>query len=427
MMQGRGSRAVTAALKRFLWLWLPMLAVLLAGLARAWKTGQADPWDWGGSALVVAAIMGLLLALRGGVVLVWVALGTVGPVLIFCALAAGRMPDLWAVAGLLAVALLGVFGAAWLRSPPPIMSRDASRWRFRLSDVGVPGRVSGFLLLIVAALLLWFGPAQPIKPIAERPKLAIFTALPLFWDESGQVGKGPRDAPIVSVLRSRFAVEPLDDPRHLARSGARKLLVAQPRALAPEQLVAIDNWVRGGGTALILADPLLRWPSDLPLGDRRRAPSASLLQPLLAHWGFERGALASGEMRHFLPDGRLLTLSGAAMGDGVPLRRRIGRGEVLLLRDADLIDDRLWLADPDRPLDPRAWVADTPAVLSGWLGAPIPDERRWMRATDNVILGLRWAILAGTGWAILGAVLLAAQFVAKTGRTKRENKAKRSQ
>ena len=38
----------------------------------------------------------------------------------------------------------------------------------------------------------------------------------------------------------------------------------------------------------------------------------------------------------------------------VPLRLRIGRGEALLLGDADLIDDRLWLADPARPLDPRS-------------------------------------------------------------------------
>lgn len=402
-----------AALKRFLWFWLPMLAVLLAGLARAWKTGQADPWDWAGAALVVVVVAGLLLARRGWAVLGWVALGAVGPALIFCALAAGRMPDLLAALGLLALALLSVFGAAWLRFPP--------------MAVGMPGRVAAIVLLAIAALLFWFGPARSVAPVPDRPKLAILTALPLFWAEPGQAGTGPRDAPIVTLLRTRFTVEPLDDPRHLARSGAHRLLIAQPRALAPEQLVAIDAWVRAGGTALVLADPLLRWPSDLPLGDRRRAPSASLLAPLLDHWGFVRGTLAHGEVRHVLPDGRLVTLSGAAMGDAVPQRRRIGRGEAILLGDADLIDDRLWLADPDRPLDPRAWVADTPALVAQWLGDPIPGERRWMRAPADVIVGLRWAILVGTGWAMLGTVLLAKQFAAKMARTKSENRDKGSQ
>ncbi|HUD95038.1 Gldg family protein, partial [Sphingobium sp.] len=310
-----------------------------------------------------------------------------------------------------AVALLGIFGAAWLRCP----SRD-----------GVLARIAGIVPILVAAVFLWFGPAHPVKLAANRPKLAILTALPLFWTEPGQAGSGLRDAPIVTLLRTRFTVEPLDDPLHLPRSGARRLLIAQPRALSPAQLVAIDQWVRGGGTALVLADPLLRWPTDLPLGDRRRAPSASLLAPLLDHWGFDRGALAHGEIRHFLPDGRLVTLSGAAMVHAVPQRMRIGRGEALLVGDADLIDDRLWLVDPTRPLDPRAWVADTPALLAQWLAAPIPGERRWMRSPADVILGLRWAILAGTGWAMLGAVLLAAQLVAKNRRTKSENEAERS-
>jgi hypothetical protein len=397
-----------AALKRFLWLWLPMLAVLLAGLARAWRTGQADPWDWGIAALAMAAIVGLLLARRGWAVLCWVAMGVAGPVLIFCALAAARMPDMLAASGLVALALLSVFGGAWLRFPPPL------------------GRLAGLFLLALAGVLLWLGPAQSVTPVADRPKLAVLTALPLFWAEPGQAGNGPRDAPIVTVLRTRFTVEPLDDPLHLVRSGARRLLIAQPRALSPEQLVAIDRWVREGGTALVIADPLLRWPSTLPLGDRRRAPSASLLQPLLGHWGFGHGALLPAEARHVLSDGRLVTLSGAAMGKGLPLRKRIGRGEALLLGDADLIDDRLWLADPAHPLDPRAWVADTPALLSEWLGAPIPGERRWMRNPADVILGLRWAILAGTGWAILGAMLFSKQFVAKRSGTKSENQPERS-
>ncbi len=399
--------AMSAALKGFLWLWLPMLALLLAGVWRAWSTGQADPWDWGIAAAILLAGAGLLLARCGPLALAWVAVGAAGPALIFCALAAAQTPPAGASLGLVAIALLAVFGGAWLRQPPPVGFRPVP---VRMKG-GWPGRGIGAFLLALSALLIWRGPAQPIAAAPDRPKLAVLTALPLFWVEPGQAGNGPRDAPIVTVLRTRFAVEPLDDPLQLASSGARALLVAQPRALTPEQLVAIDDWVRAGGRALILADPLLRWPSTLPLGDRRRPPSASLLGPLLAHWGFAPGLLVDQESRHFTADGHLLTLSGAWMFDGAAMqRKRLGRGEALLLGDADLIDDRLWLADPARPLDPRGWVADTPALVADWLGAPISGERRWMRTPHDVIAGLRWAILVGTGWAMLGTMLLRRNF-----------------
>lgn len=404
-----------AGLARFLWLWLLPLVVFIGGLARAFLTGQVDPWDWGLPAALLLAVAGLMLARRGTALLAWVAMGGAGTAIIFCAIAAARAPDWGAALGLIAVALLAVFGAALLRPSP-----SASRLRSKRTGVAM-------FLLILAALLLWRGPAQPLQTAPDRPKLAIITGLPLFWSESGQAAQ--RDAPIVTVLRSRFTVMPIDDPSHLAQSGARRLLLAQPRALTPAQLIAIDQWVRAGGAALVLADPLLRWPSDLPLGDRRRAPSISLLGPLLYHWGFSPlGAVQPSEIRHVMPDGRLLTLSGMQLyrasgdrsigPDDEPIsRKRIGRGAVVLLGDADPIDDRLWLGDPARPLDPRAWVADTPARVVHWLGGTsIPGDRRWMRQGDDVATALRWALLSGLLWAIVGAVLLRGRArVARTG------------
>ncbi len=232
----------------------------------------------------------------------------------------------------------------------------------------------------------------------------------------------------MTLLRSRFDVRPIDDVRALAASGAPVLLLAQPRPMTPQALVALDRWVRDGGRLLLFTDPRLRWPSDLPLGDRRRAPMVGTLGPLLAHWGVRGGAVRDREIRHFLPDGRLLTMAGMqplsleGQEGAVPLRLRIGRGEVLLLGDADLIDDRLWLADPARPLDPRAWSADTPALVAQWLGAEMPDGRRWMRDVADVRLGLRSALLAGTGWAIVGLMLLRHRCGRNGMRTKSENK-----
>ncbi|WP_420145244.1 Gldg family protein [Sphingobium sp.] len=441
-MTRRGWRwpPIRAGLGRFLWLWLVPLLIFLTGLHRAWLTGQADPWDWALPMALVLALAGAVLARRGWLMMGWLAIGWaamggVGMATIFCMLASGRAPQGWAVAGLWAVAMLAAFGGALLRRPPfasrPVENpvRDASRSGLKRTGLGVA-------LLAIAVLILWRGPAQSIQPSPERPGpdlpgLAIVTALPLFWDEAGR--DGPRDAPIVKLLRSRFMVTPLDDPQRLAASGVKRLLLAQPRALTPPQLVAIDMWVRAGGTALVLADPLLRWPSGLPLGDRRRAPSASLLQPLLGHWGFRPSDLKSEEMRYHAPDGHLITLSGVRAylagrddrwvgpGDWIVHRKRIGKGEVLLLGDADPIDDRLWLADPARPLNPRYWIADTPALVIDWLGgAPVPGERRWMREAADVRHGLRWAVWAGIIWAILGAALFRREIGGAAPGTKRE-------
>ncbi|WP_311268493.1 ABC transporter [Sphingobium sp. WCS2017Hpa-17] len=406
-----------AGLKRFLWFWLPSVALFLVGLRRAFLTGQADPWDWGLPAALVLGAVGLLLARRDWVMQVWVALGGVGMALVFCMLAAARAPDLLAAAELLTVALLSMFGGA-LVSPFPFASSEVEklsapsmRFATRSKRTAV-----GIGLIACAVLLLWRGPAQPIRPVPDRPTLAVISGLPLFWDEAGR--DGPRDAPIVTILRARFIVTPLDDPLQLKASGARRVLLAQPRALTPVQLVAIDQWVRDGGTALVLADPLLRWPSDLPLGDRRRAPAASLLQPLLGHWGFRPFAVKDEEIRYRTPDGYLVTLSGVQAyqsgadgrwvgpGDWIVQRKPMGKGAVLLLGDADPIDDRLWLADPAYPLHPRYWVADTPARVVHWLGgAAITGDRRWMGESHDVIRGLRWALLAGTIWAMLGAMV----------------------
>lgn len=415
-----------AGLKRFLWLWLPPLGLFLAGLKRAFLTGQADPWDWSLSAALLLTVVGVLLGRRHWAMRTWVALGGVGMALIFCALAAARAPDGLAAAGLLAVALFAIFGGASL-NPHPFASSEVGK------RIAPPMRFStrakrtavGISLIAAAALLLWRGPAQPIRSVPDRPSLAVITGLPLFWEEAGQ--GGPRDAPIITLLRARFTVMPLDDPLQLKGSGARRLLLAQPRALAPAQLVAIDQWVRDGGSVLVLADPLLRWPSDLPLGDRRRAPSASLLGPLLDHWGFRSSAITSEEIRHFAPGGMLFTLSGmraypTAEKDGIVQRKQMGHGAALVMGDADAIDDRLWLADPAYPLDPRYWVSDTPARLVHWLGgAAIPGNRRWMRESADVTQAIRWALLAGMIWAIMGAILFRRERRGSSPGTERES------
>lgn len=387
MAEAETGSPILAGLKRFLWLWLPGLVFFLMGLHRAWLTGQADPWDWAMPGCVVMVVAGFLGGSHARFLLLWAGLGWIGAALLFCGIASARLPQAWAIVGLALLCALSGGGSMLLRG-------------------GAKLRILGVVALILAALLLWRGPAQPIQPIAERPKLAVLTGLPLFWTEDGSGQR--REAPIILLLAARFSIVPLDSPGQLAGSRARLLLLAQPRALTPEALVEIDRWVRRGGKAVVFADPALRWPSTLPLGDRRRAPvSAYALDPLQKRWGIQPVRMEQGDIRAFLADGSLVTAIGSTLfRNGIVAERRIGSGGVNWVGDVDMLDDRLWLADPARPFDPRVWSADTPALIARWLGKPMTSDRRWMRAERDVAAALRWALIGGTIWAILGAWLL---------------------
>ena len=204
------------------------------------------------------------------------------------------------------------------------------------------------------------------------------TALPIVWGEGEPsdilAGRSGATAAYRALQRD-YAVTPIDtlDAQRLA--GRALLLLAQPRGLAPAELVALDEWVRGGGRVLVLTDPALAWPSALPLGDPRRAPAIGLLDPLLIHWGLALDDPAPGPAltERRLADGRTLRLAspGAlrATGSecrvseqGLIARCLLGRGAALVVADADLLDARLWDG------------ADNAAVVAGWLRA-IQRER----------------------------------------------------
>ena len=137
-------------------------------------------------------------------------------------------------------------------------------------------------------------------------------------------------------------------------------MLAQPRALSPHELAAIDTWVRGGGRVLILADPSLHWPSVYPLGDPRAPLPVTLLDPLLDHWGVRVDLTAIG--RHVAPvkmnlregarDWRLVVAAPGALvatgkdchveSQGLIARCALGKGRAVLIADADLLSDPLW-------------------------------------------------------------------------------------
>lgn len=410
---------MVATLRLFLLLWLPGLVVLLGGTGAVLTTGQVDPRDWMVLALVLFALTGWLAG-RDRMRALLIA-GVVLTVPLFCWLAAGRAPSVGPVASLLAVAALATVMGMTARSVLRRKREPRVEHRFPRSGILSSQEHAGFWMLgaaLIVALILWGSRPQPVAPASSRPGLAILSALPLFWRE-GEAGPQAReDAPIVTLLRRSFTVRPIDSPTDPILSRIDRLLIAQPRVLAPRELVAIDDWVRSGGKAVVLADPLLRWPSPLPIGDRRRAPPVTLLGPLLSHWGVTPVHAAQlGERRMAMDDGALLTLlafstmsasaSCTPMARGVAVRCAIGRGEAVVVADADLIDDRLWLADPARPQDPRAWTADTPAILTAWLGGDLSaGARRWVVDGAYLRRALFWSFLAGLGWAGMGTALL---------------------
>lgn len=218
------------------------------------------------------------------------------------------------------------------------------------------------LLLGAALLALTLGAAacqeKPTPPSGNR--ITVMTALPLFGAaaDPGAVINGPdQRAEIVRTLSARNEVVPLARIEQNRLAGST-LIIAQPRALAGEELVALDAWIRSGGKALIFTDPELVWPSELALGDPRRAPPVGLLDPLLTHWGLE---LVSPAMTDAGPE-RMIGIGQSAVAvawagqwrtrnsdcviesEGLVADCRIGKGHALLVADADILDERLWHA-----------------------------------------------------------------------------------
>lgn len=157
-----------------------------------------------------------------------------------------------------------------------------------------PTRKICLVLALVLALMVGAG-AFVLRPAREKPSVGLLTSLPIYWAETGDLGAmlSGDGAPhwARQALEREYILRPLDvlatgkDGKGLG--GLRYLLLAQPRALSPEENVALDQWLRAGGRVLLFADPMLTAHSDFALGDKRRPQDVVLLSPLLRHWGLE--------------------------------------------------------------------------------------------------------------------------------------------
>lgn len=190
-----------------------------------------------------------------------------------------------------------------------------------------------------------------------RPELGLMGTIPIYWGESDRfggllAGHGAQHW-ARAELESQYHLFPLDvlDGESLAKLDF--LLLAQPRALSAAENVALDTWVRQGGSLLLFADPMLTGESRFAIGDRRRPQDVVLLSPILGHWGLELQFdtdQAAGV--------RLLEVEGARIPVNLPgrfaeagsedecatwagqvlARCAIGAGHVVVLADAALLD-----------------------------------------------------------------------------------------
>ncbi|MEO5611944.1 MAG: hypothetical protein ABIT68_04155 [Sphingomicrobium sp.] len=202
--------------------------------------------------------------------------------------------------------------------------------------------------LIAVAALAYVADRKPPPPpataVTAKPELMLLTSLPLVFAETfGLDGGG---SPALAALAMHYKVTPIGiaDSRTLGKR--RLLLMALPRAQPAEALVELDRWVRGGGRLLLLADPMLEWPSERPLGDPLRPPPAFADTGLLIHWGLRLDAPDErGLVERRLGGLAIRAVSPGALAGGCDISSdrlvaycRIGRGAATIVADADFLD-----------------------------------------------------------------------------------------
>ena len=217
------------------------------------------------------------------------------------------------------------------------------------------------LSVAFAALLLTACNGAASDVVAPRPdaELGLFTTLPIYWGETPDIAamlnaEGEKHW-ARQQLEDRYDLVPLDVLSESNLAGLERVLLAQPRPLSPQENVALDEWVREGGNALVFADPMLMQHSIYPIGDKRRPQDVVLLSPILARWGLalqfdeaqssEQRLIESGNLSVPVAMAGELVATGGGAGSvceigklGLIAECRIGEGRVVVVADADLFE-----------------------------------------------------------------------------------------
>jgi hypothetical protein len=208
----------------------------------------------------------------------------------------------------------------------------------------------GVIIVLIAALIAAAAFAftrlhEPPAPTPSvKPTLLLLTSLPLVFGEQFSLQGG--GSPALKALDRRYRVVPISVTSPAELSKGRLLLMAHASAQTAENLVALDDWVRGGGGLLLLADPMLEWPSSRPLGDPLRPAPMFMDTGLLQHWGLRLDAPDKrGPAMRRLGGYQVLTASPGTLSgkcaispDRLVARCSIAKGRATIVADADLLD-----------------------------------------------------------------------------------------
>lgn len=186
--------------------------------------------------------------------------------------------------------------------------------------------------------------------------LGLFTSLPILWNESADIAGllAPDQQPhwAKAELERHGSLVALDRLSGQSLAGLHQLIMAQPRALAPDENVALDQWLRDGGQLLLFADPALTEESAFGIGDKRRPQDMVMLSPILTRWGlalsFDDEQATGEQQAEVLGTTIPLNLPGSfalqpgstcqILNDGRAARCVIGKGQMLAIADAALLE-----------------------------------------------------------------------------------------
>ena len=219
-------------------------------------------------------------------------------------------------------------------------------------------------LVLLAVVILLFTSDQHDAPRANRPVVGYMSSIALATGEGdiAEVVGGQSTAdPLYTRLAQNYDMQPIDDLRRLDAMAPDILLLIQPRALGPQENVAVDKWVRGGGRMMLLTDPMLHRESRFPKGDNRAPLYVGLASPLLNHWGIEltlpldeAEPIVSRVVNEHTIDtatpGAFVYKDATAQttapcrikDDGFMAQCDFGAGRAVVIADADFIDPRFW-------------------------------------------------------------------------------------
>jgi len=127
----------------------------------------------------------------------------------------------------------------------------------------------------------------------KKPVIGVITGLPLDGERNPMTQMPGEPWLIMQQIRELFDVRTLEQNAETIPSDIDVLLIAQPNALTPQAAYAIDQYMLGGGRAVVLIDPAPEVTQFADLGQTREGIDE--LAKLLKAWGieFDRTAVAA--------------------------------------------------------------------------------------------------------------------------------------